>query len=117
MKCRLNLVLFGIDEKTLAFNIISTNETSVELPFIEVQKYDDINIALNLITSRHIQDLDNISLNFRFSDIYIDEYVNIYYYCFLNYSPKLINSYEVSIKHYDCQNLPNLKKIILGLYS
>jgi hypothetical protein len=109
INANLNLYILVLN-KNFKYDLVSINKDSIILPSLSIDSYLDINLSLQHLFSKHITN-SSMPVDFRLSDILIEETLNIYYYCFVTYETQIQNSYLFSPTSYD-KYLPNLQKII-----
>lgn len=113
MKCILNLVPLILNDKSFKYEILSLTNDSIIIPNIELRPYQDIQETLQHIVSLYTTETV-IPINYRLSDISIEDNVNIYYYALIPFSIPIKNAYLLPSTEYNV-HLPNLQKILRSI--
>lgn len=115
MLSTLNLFIFCIEQKEFKYKIVSRDPDNILLPYMEIQPYMNIEESIAHMISCYIKNYNTSQINYKFSDISIEDNIDLYYYTFLHYEPELKNSFTIPVKQYE-KNLPNIQKIIGALH-
>ena len=113
IEAKINLLSLVLNHKYNTYQIVSINSEKLDLPYIDIEPYMDLNRSLEHIVSKISN--DDIVHNFKLTDVTMLDQLNIYYVTFIHNEIKLNNYYYLLDINSHITNIPDNAKKILTL--
>lgn len=101
MKVTIKLVVFILEEKSFKYNILSLDSSNLDLPSIDIEKYQDIDTTLKHLIERYVKVNNNFCIKSKLIGVNISEQVDIVYYCIIPFNPAVKDSYLLDLEKYE----------------